>query len=160
MFFLLLFIVIAIIIITNIYTVPQNCAYIINRCGVFHKVAKPGLYIKAPFIDTIYDKITPEPRVKESIIQPFITKDNKMLKMVPVFTYVVTNVDLFTRNNPKSISLIEKAVVSFIREEIGEMDSLSINRGLQVDYSIIELRLNPFVKNLGAEIQNITCYEE
>ena len=52
-FFIILFLLIAIIAFKSIKVVRQSEVYIIERLGKFHKVADAGLTIIIPFVDTV-----------------------------------------------------------------------------------------------------------
>ena len=53
-----LFIILFIIIVTNISVVQQSWAYVIERLGAFHQVWGVGLHFKVPFIDRIARRVS------------------------------------------------------------------------------------------------------
>ena len=64
MLFIILFAIVLILVISNIYVVQQSRAYVIERLGGFHSVQGVGLHFKVPFIDRIARRVS----LKEQVL--------------------------------------------------------------------------------------------
>ena len=121
--FILVVIVIAIILITiNIRIVPQTYAFIIERLGTYSKTWGTGVHVKAPFIDSVVQKVGMKERVVDFPPQPVITKDNVTMQIDTVVYYQVTDPKLFVYGIENPISAIENLTATTLRNLIGELE--------------------------------------
>ncbi len=121
--FVLVVIVIAIILITiNIRIVPQTYAFIIERLGTYSKTWGTGVHVKAPFIDSVVQKVGMKERVVDFPPQPVITKDNVTMQIDTVVYYQVTDPKLFVYGIENPISAIENLTATTLRNLIGELE--------------------------------------
>ena len=72
----ILFIILFVLVISNIAVVQQSRAYVIERLGAFQTVWGVGLHFKIPFIDRIARRVSLKEQVLDYPPQPVITKDN------------------------------------------------------------------------------------
>lgn len=99
MVFWIVIIVLAVIILTGLYTVKQQTVAIVERFGKFIKASKAGLNLKIPLIDQIAGRVSL--RVQQLDVQVETkTKDN-------VFVFVIVSVQYFVPS--------EKAVDAFYK---------------------------------------------
>ncbi len=89
-FFIILFVLIAIIAFKSIKVVRQSEVYIIERLGKFHKVADAGLTIIIPFVDTVRSVVSLKQQTMDVPPQGVITKDNVTIQIDTVVFYRIT----------------------------------------------------------------------
>ena len=62
--------------VTSVKIVPQASVKIIERLGRFRYVAKGGLNVIVPFVDSVRDTINLREQIMRTQKQPVITRDN------------------------------------------------------------------------------------
>ena len=92
---IILFIIVALIIISCIKVVPQAHAYVVERLGAYQGTWSVGLHFKAPFIDKISRKVLLKEQVADFPPQPVITKDNVTMQIDAVVFYQITDPKLY-----------------------------------------------------------------
>ena len=121
-FLLVLLIIIAVVLISNIKIVPQSHAFIIERLGAFHATWGVGLHIKIPFIDRIAKKVNMKEQVVDFEPQPVITKDNVTMQIDTVVFYQITDPKLFTYGVERPMMAIENLTATTLRNIIGDLE--------------------------------------
>ena len=121
-FILVVIIIVIILITTNIRIVPQTYAFIIERLGTYSKTWGTGVHVKAPFIDSVVQKVGMKERVVDFPPQPVITKDNVTMQIDTVVYYQVTDPKLFVYGIENPISAIENLTATTLRNLIGELE--------------------------------------
>ncbi len=119
---LALFIILVILIISNIRIVPQANAFVIERLGAYLGTWSVGLHVKIPFIDRIRSKISLKEQVVDFPPQPVITKDNVSMQIDTVVYYQVTDPKLFTYGVRNPIVAIENLTATTLRNIIGQLE--------------------------------------
>ena len=121
-FLLVLLIIIAVVLISNIKIVPQSHAFIIERLGAFYATWGVGLHIKIPFIDRIAKKVNMKEQVVDFEPQPVITKDNVTMQIDTVVFYQITDPKLFTYGVERPMMAIENLTATTLRNIIGDLE--------------------------------------
>ena len=120
--FLTLFVIVAIIVISNIYIVQQSKAYVIERLGAFHAVNGVGLHVKFPFIDRIARKVSMKEQVLDYPPQPVITKDNVTMQIDTVVYFQITDPKLYTYGVEHPMAAMETLTATTLRNIIGDLE--------------------------------------
>ena len=121
-FFIVLFILIAIIAFKSIKVVRQSEVYIIERLGKFHKVADAGLTIIIPFVDTVRSVVSLKQQTMDVPPQGVITKDNVTIQIDTVVFYRITEPSKAVYEIQSLKKGIEYLAITTIRDIIGKMD--------------------------------------
>ncbi|MBR0415163.1 MAG: SPFH/Band 7/PHB domain protein [Clostridia bacterium] len=155
-----IFIVLALLIFTNIKVVPQSKAYVIERLGTYHMTWQTGLHLKVPFIDRIAKKVSLKEQVVDFKPQPVITKDNVTMQIDTVVFFQITDPKLYCYGVEHPLSAIENLSATTLRNIIGdlELDSTltsrdTINAKIRV---ILDEATDPWgIKVNRVELKNI-----
>ena len=91
-----LFVILFVLVISNIAVVQQSRAYVIERLGAFHSVWGVGLHMKVPFIDRIARRVSLKEQVLGYPPQPEITKDIVTMQIDTVVYFQITDPKLYT----------------------------------------------------------------
>ncbi|MBQ7898044.1 MAG: SPFH/Band 7/PHB domain protein [Clostridia bacterium] len=118
----LLLIVIAVILISNIRIVPQAQAYVIERLGAYHTTWSTGLHMTVPFIDRIRRRISLMEKLSDFEPQDVITKDNVKMRIDTVVFYQITDCKLYTYGVENPSFAIENLTATTLRNIIGELE--------------------------------------
>ena len=121
-FFIILFLLIAIIAFKSIKVVRQSEVYIIERLGKFHKVADAGLTIIIPFVDTVRSVVSLKQQTMDVPPQGVITKDNVTIQIDTVVFYRITEPSKAVYEIQSLKKGIEYLAITTIRDIIGKMD--------------------------------------
>jgi regulator of protease activity HflC (stomatin/prohibitin superfamily) len=121
-FFIILFLLIAIIAFKSIKVVRQSEVYIIERLGKFHKVADAGLTIIIPFVDTVRSVVSLKQQTMDVPPQGVITKDNVTIQIDTVVFYRITEPAKAVYEIQSLKKGIEYLAITTIRDIIGKMD--------------------------------------
>ena len=119
---LALFVVLVIIIISNIHIVPQAYGFVVERLGAYSATWTTGLHFKLPFIDRVAKKVTLMEQVADFPPQPVITKDNVRMQIDTVIFYQITDCKLYTYGVTNPIAAIENLTATTLRNIIGDME--------------------------------------
>ena len=120
--FIVLAVIVAAIIISNIQIVSQSTAYVIERLGTYSTTWDTGLHVKIPFIEKIAKKVSLKEKVADFPPQPVITKDNVTMQIDTVVFYQITDPKLYAYGVENPISAIENLAATTLRNIIGELE--------------------------------------
>ena len=119
---IILFIIVALIIISCIKVVPQAHAYVVERLGAYQGTWSVGLHFKAPFIDEISRKVLLKEQVADFPPQPVITKDNVTMQIDAVVFYQITDPKLYAYGIENPMVAIANLTATTLRNIIGDLD--------------------------------------
>ena len=119
---IILFIIVALIIISCIKVVPQAHAYVVERLGAYQGTWSVGLHFKAPFIDKISRKVLLKEQVADFPPQPVITKDNVTMQIDAVVFYQITDPKLYAYGIENPMVAIANLTATTLRNIIGDLD--------------------------------------
>lgn len=118
----IIFIIVLVLIATNVRIVPQASAYVIERLGGYHTTWSVGLKMKIPFLDRVAKKVNLKEQVVDFPPQPVITKDNVTMQIDTVVFFQITDPKLYAYGVDNPIMAIEKLTATTLRNIIGEME--------------------------------------
>ena len=121
-FFLVIFLLTLLILVTNIYVVQQSRAYVIERLGAFHAVQGVGLHFKVPFIDRIARRVSLKEQVLDYPPQPVITKDNVTMQIDTVVYFQITDPKLYAYGVEMPMAAMETLTATTLRNIIGDLE--------------------------------------
>ena len=119
---IIIFIVLFVIIISNIAVVQQSRAYVIERLGAFQTVWGVGLHFKVPFIDRIARRVSLKEQVLDYPPQPVITKDNVTMQIDTVVYFQITDPKLYTYGVEMPMAAMETLTATTLRNIIGDLE--------------------------------------
>ena len=119
---IILFIIVALIIVSCIKVVPQAHAYVVERLGAYQSTWSVGLHFKAPFIDKISRKVLLKEQVADFPPQPVITKDNVTMQIDAVVFYQITDPKLYAYGIENPMVAIANLTATTLRNIIGDLD--------------------------------------
>ena len=120
--FVVLTLVIAVVLISNIKIVPQAYAYVMERLGTYAGTWHTGPHFMIPFIDRISKRVSLKEQVLDFPPQPVITKDNVTMQIDTVVYFQITDPKLYTYGVEHPISAIENLSATTLRNIIGDME--------------------------------------
>ena len=121
-FFVIVFIIVLIGIISNIRVVPQATAFVIERLGAYKATWDVGLHVKVPFIERIACKVSLKEQVVDFPPQPVITKDNVTMQIDTVVYFSITDPKLYTYGVNNPLMAIENLTATTLRNIIGDLE--------------------------------------
>ncbi|MBR2187849.1 MAG: paraslipin, partial [Eubacterium sp.] len=159
-FIVFLFIIILILVFTNIRIVPQSTQFVIERLGQYKTTWDAGLHLKVPFIERVARRVSLKEQVFDFPPQPVITKDNVTIQIDSVVFCKVFDARLYTYGVENPIVGLQNLTATTLRSIIGEMEldqtltsRDSINRKMQ---AILDEATDPWgIKVTRVEIKNI-----
>ena len=116
------FVILLVLIVSNIYVVQQSRAYVIERLGAFHAVQGVGLHIKIPFIDRIARRVSLKEQVLDYPPQPVITKDNVTMQIDTVVYFQITDPKLYAYGVEQPMAAMETLTATTLRNIIGDLE--------------------------------------
>lgn len=119
---IVLIVIVAILVATNIRIIPQSHAAVIERLGAYCKTWEVGLHVKVPFIDRVANKISMKEKVLDFPPQPVITKDNVTMMIDTVVYFQITDPKLYTYGVEKPINALENLSATTLRNIIGDLE--------------------------------------
>ena len=119
---IILFVIIAILIATNIRIISQSDAVVIERLGAYSSTWTVGLHVKLPFIDKMINKMSLKEKVFDFPPQPVITKDNVTMMIDTVVYFQITDPKLYTYGVERPINALENLTATTLRNIIGELE--------------------------------------
>ena len=119
---IVLFILLFIIVISNIAVVQQSRAYVIERLGAFQTVWGVGLHFKIPFIDRIARRVSLKEQVLDYPPQPVITKDNVTMQIDTVVYFQITDPKLYAYGVEQPMAAMETLTATTLRNIIGDLE--------------------------------------
>ncbi len=118
----LIIVIFFLLVVSNIYIVPQAQAFVVERLGAYHSTASTGLHVKLPFFDRIAKRVNLMEQVADFPPQPVITKDNVRMQIDTVVFYQITDCKLFSYGHTTPMAAIENLTSTTLRNIIGEME--------------------------------------
>ncbi len=119
---IILFVLIIVLLATNIVIVPQAAQFVVERLGVYSTTWNAGIHVKIPFIDRIAKRVSLKEQVVDFAPQPVITRDNVTMQIDTVVFFQVTDSKLYTYGVERPISAIENLTATTLRNIIGELE--------------------------------------
>jgi len=120
--FIVLFLIVVILIATNIRVVPQAKAYVVERLGAYQSTWDVGLHVKIPLIDKIAKRVSLKEQVVDFPPQSVITKDNVTMQIDTVIFFQITDPKYFTYGVDHPLSAIENLAATTLRNIIGDLE--------------------------------------
>ena len=122
MYILVILVILAIIIISNIKIVPQSYAVILERLGAYQATWDVGLHFKIPFIEKTGRAISLKEQVVDFAPQPVITKDNVTMQIDTVVYFQITDPKLYAYGVERPLMAIENLTATTLRNIIGDLE--------------------------------------
>lgn len=159
-FFLILFIIVLALIVTNIRIVPQAQAYVIERLGTYSCTWQAGVHVKIPLIERVAKKVSLKEQVFDFDPQPVITKDNVTMQIDTVVYLNYSDPKLLAYGVENPLVAIESLTATTLRNIIGDMEldqtltsRDTINSNMRV---ILDEATDPWgIKITRVELKNI-----
>lgn len=120
--FIVLFVVIVILIATNIRVVPQANSYVVERLGAYQSTWGVGIHVKVPLIDKIAKKVLLKEQVVDFPPQPVITKDNVTMQIDTVIFFQITDPKFYAYGVDRPMAAIENLSATTLRNIIGDLE--------------------------------------
>ncbi|MBP3328607.1 MAG: SPFH/Band 7/PHB domain protein [Clostridia bacterium] len=118
----IIFVILLILVVTNIKIVPQAKAYVVERLGAYHTTWSTGLHVKIPIIDRVAKIVSLKEAVVDFPPQPVITKDNVTMQIDTVVFFRIVDPKLYTYGVERPMMAIENLTATTLRNIIGEME--------------------------------------
>lgn len=122
MYILIILVILAIIVISNIKIVPQSYAVILERLGAYQATWGVGLHFKIPFIEKVGRQISLKEQVVDFAPQPVITKDNVTMQIDTVVYFQITDPKLYAYGVERPMMAIETLTATTLRNIIGDLE--------------------------------------
>ena len=119
---IILFVLIIVLLATNIVIVPQAAQFVVERLGVYSTTWNAGIHVKIQFIDRVAKRVSLKEQVVDFAPQPVITRDNVTMQIDTVVFFQVTDSKLYTYGVERPISAIENLTATTLRNIIGELE--------------------------------------
>ena len=119
---IILFVLVIVLLATNIVIVPQAAQYVVERLGVYSTTWNAGIHVKIPFIDRIAKRVSLKEQVVDFAPQPVITRDNVTMQIDTVVFFQITDSKLYTYGVERPVSAIENLTATTLRNIIGELE--------------------------------------
>ena len=119
---IILFVLIIVLLATNIVIVPQAAQFVVERLGVYSTTWNAGIHVKIPFIDRVAKRVSLKEQVVDFAPQPVITRDNVTMQIDTVVFFQVTDSKLYTYGVERPISAIENLTATPLRNIFGELE--------------------------------------
>ena len=119
---IILFVLVIVLLATNIVIVPQAAQFVVERLGVYSTTWNAGIHVKIPFIDRVAKRVSLKEQVVDFAPQPVITRDNVTMQIDTVVFFQVTDSKLYTYGVERPISAIENLTATTLRNIIGELE--------------------------------------
>lgn len=155
LFFLVVLILIAAVLVSCIKIVPQANAYVVERLGAYNGTWQVGLHLKLPFIDKIARKVTLKENVIDFPPQPVITKDNVTMEIDTVVYYQITDPKLFTYGVANPLAAIENLTATTLRNIIGDLELDESLTSREIINSRIRIVLDEATDPWGIKINRV-----
>ena len=149
-----------IIIFACLKIVPQSNEFVIERLGKYKATWGAGVHLKAPFIDTVANRVTIKEQVLDTPPQPVITADNVTMQIDAVVYFKIFDSQLYTYGVVNPINALGNLTATTLRNIVGDMtldQSLTsrdtINGKME---NILDVETDPWgIKVIRVEIKNI-----
>lgn len=120
--FTILFLILVILIATNIRVVPQASSYVVERLGAYQSTWGVGVHVKIPLIDKIAKRVSLKEQVVDFPPQSVITKDNVTMQIDTVIFFQITDPKFYTYGVDHPLSAIENLAATTLRNIIGDLE--------------------------------------
>jgi regulator of protease activity HflC (stomatin/prohibitin superfamily) len=121
-FYVILFIVGAIVLMRTVRVVPQQTAYVVERLGRYRETLQPGLNIIFPFVDRLAYKHDLREITMDVPSQVCITRDNTQLQVDGVLYFQVMDAKLASYGSSNYRMAITQLAQTTLRSVIGRME--------------------------------------
>ena len=118
----IIFVILLILVVTNIKIVPQAKAYVVERLGAYHSTWSTGLHVKIPIIDRVAKIVSLKEAVVDFPPQPVITKDNVTMQIDTVVFFRIVDPKLYTYGVERPMMAIENLTATTLRNIIGDLE--------------------------------------
>lgn len=119
---IVLVVLLAALLVSNIKVVPQAYTYVIERLGTYHATWDAGVHITVPIIDHVAKKVSLKEVVYDFDPQSVITKDNVTMQIDTVVFMQIIDPKLYTYGVNEPISAIENLTATSLRNIIGDIE--------------------------------------
>lgn len=154
-FMILILIIAAILVATNIRIVPQANAYVIERLGAYSGTWEVGIHVKIPLIDKVAKKVSLKEHVIDFPPQPVITKDNVTMEIDTVIYFQITDPKLYTYGVANPMAAIENLTATTLRNIIGELELDESLTSREIINSKIRIVLDEATDAWGIKINRV-----
>ena len=120
-FFVVLLLIIATVIIKMVALIPQGEAAVIERLGTYTRTVSGGLTLLVPFVDRIRDKVDTREQVVSFPPQAVITQDNLTVAIDTVVTFQINDPARAIYGVNNYIVGVEQISVATLRDVVGGM---------------------------------------
>ena len=117
-----IFVILLVLVVTNIKIVPQAKAYVVERLGAYHTTWSTGLHVKIPIIDRVAKIVSLKEAVVDFPPQPVITKDNVTMQIDTVVFFRIVDPKRYTYGVERPMMSILNLTATTLRNIIGEME--------------------------------------
>jgi regulator of protease activity HflC (stomatin/prohibitin superfamily) len=121
-FYIIVFMVAAIVVIRTVRVVPQQTAYVVERLGRYRETLQPGLNIIFPFVDRLAYKHDLREITMDVPSQVCITRDNTQLQVDGVLYFQVMDAKLASYGSSNYRMAITQLAQTTLRSVIGRME--------------------------------------
>lgn len=122
MLIFILFVLVLILILTNVRIVPQNNCYLTEFLGKYKATWHAGIHIKIPFVERVSAKVSLKEQVYDYPPQTVITKDNVSIDINAVVFSKVFDPYKSTYNIENAFIGLENLSATTLRNVVGEME--------------------------------------
>ena len=119
---IVLLVIVAVLVATNIRIVQQSHAFVLERLGTYANTWGAGIHVKVPFIERIAKVVSLKEQVADFPPQNCITKDNTTVAIDSVVYFQITDPKLFTYGIEQPMIAIENLTATTLRNIIGELE--------------------------------------
>lgn len=122
MFFIIILILLAVLVIPNVRIVPQATQYVVEFLGKYKTTWDAGVHVKIPVLERVSRKITLKEQVLDSPPQPVITKDNVTMQIDSVIYFKIFDAKMYTYGAVSPIGALENLAATTLRNIVGDME--------------------------------------
>ncbi len=155
LFFIILFVIIAIIALSSIKVIRQSEVVIIERLGKYYKTAEAGLNIIVPFIDRRRATVSLKENTMDVPPQGVITKDNVTITLDNVVFFQITDAKKAVYEIEDLRAGIRYLAITTIRDIVGKMDLDSIFSSREVINTQLREILDIATDKWGCKINRV-----
>lgn len=152
---ILVIVLFAIILVSNIKIVPQAQVYVVERLGSYYATWDNGIHFKIPFFDRVSKKVSIKEQVVDFKPQPVITRDNVTMQIDTVVFFQITDAKLYTYGVERPLSAIENLTATTLRNIIGEMELDSTLTSRDVINTSITATLDTATDKWGIKVNRV-----
>ena len=120
--FIVIFVVVLLVILSNIKIIPQAKAAVVERLGAYRTTWKTGVHITFPFIDKVAKIISLKEQVVDFPPQPVITSDNVHMMIDTVIYFQIADPKLYAYGVESPMLAIENLTATTLRNIIGDLE--------------------------------------